>query len=100
MVTLQDLFVAYPPSEEEGIANRLLAPLRSSGLKPNFLERLAAKTTSYLSPSIFSGDGFPTRCERRSPHRASSGATNEARARRRLRRLRGARPVCGGGAAP
>src|SRR5215217_3901755 len=42
VVTLQDIFVASPPSEEEGSTHRLLSPLRASGLKPHFLEKLAA----------------------------------------------------------
>src|SRR4051794_3467088 len=55
VVTLQDIFVASPPSEEEGGAHRLLSPLRASGLKPHFLERLAANNV-VLPPSFFSGD--------------------------------------------
>jgi pilus assembly protein CpaF len=55
VVTLQDIFVASPPSEEEGSAHRLLSPLRASGLKPHFLERLAANNV-VLPPSFFSGD--------------------------------------------
>jgi pilus assembly protein CpaF len=57
VVTLQDVFVASPPSEDEAIAvaHRLLSPLRATGLKPHFLERLAANNV-VLPPSFFSGD--------------------------------------------
>jgi pilus assembly protein CpaF len=46
VITLQDIFVAKPPPEElaTGIrtANRLLLPLACTGLKPHFLEKMAA----------------------------------------------------------
>jgi pilus assembly protein CpaF len=46
VITLQDIFVAKPPPEElaTGVrtANRLLLPLACTGLKPHFLEKLAA----------------------------------------------------------
>src|SRR5947208_1962516 len=45
VVTLQDLFVARPPNEgelSEASVKRLLSPLRCSGLKPHFLDKLAA----------------------------------------------------------
>src|SRR4249920_2336074 len=44
IVTMQDVFVASPPSEGEAyaVAHRLLMPLRSTGIKPHFLEKLAA----------------------------------------------------------
>jgi pilus assembly protein CpaF len=43
VVTLQDLFVAAAPTEEEAArAKRLLTPLRATGLKPHFLEKLTA----------------------------------------------------------
>src|SRR5256885_5367370 len=43
-VTFQGIFVAEPPEEGEGYngAHRLLSPLRATGLKPHFLEKLAA----------------------------------------------------------
>jgi pilus assembly protein CpaF len=55
VVTLQDIFVAAPPSEDESSAHRLLLPLRASGLKPHFLEKLAANNV-VLPPSFFSID--------------------------------------------
>jgi pilus assembly protein CpaF len=44
VVTLQDIFLAKPPGEDAPIAQRgkLLTPLQCSGLKPHFLEKLAA----------------------------------------------------------
>src|SRR6476646_8997127 len=57
VVTMQDIFVASPPTEEEGYggAHRLLSPLRATGLKPHFLEKLAANNV-VLPPSFFSTD--------------------------------------------
>ena len=55
VVTLQDIFVARPPDEESsdaGGATRLLAPLQCTGLKPHFLEKLAANGV-VLPPSFF-----------------------------------------------
>jgi len=45
IITLQDIFLAKPPDEDSshGPATRgLLAPLACSGLKPHFLEKMAA----------------------------------------------------------
>jgi pilus assembly protein CpaF len=45
IITLQDIFLAKPPDEDssQGLATRgLLAPLACSGLKPHFLEKMAA----------------------------------------------------------
>src|SRR6478672_10491824 len=55
VVTLQDIFVAAPPTEDEAGTHRLLSPLRASGLKPHFLEKLAANNV-VLPPSFFSVD--------------------------------------------
>jgi pilus assembly protein CpaF len=57
VVTMQDIFVASPPTEEEGYggAHRLLSPLRATGLKPHFLDKLAANNV-ILPPTFFSGD--------------------------------------------
>jgi pilus assembly protein CpaF len=57
VVTLQDIFVASPPTEDEAYttAHRLLTPLRATGLKPHFLEKLAANNV-VLPPTFFSGD--------------------------------------------
>jgi len=52
-VTLQDVFVATPPNEDGGAgAGRLLTPLRCTGLKPHFLEKLAANGV-VMSPDFF-----------------------------------------------
>jgi pilus assembly protein CpaF len=54
VVTLQDIFVAKPPDEEtaQGThAMRLLGPLNCTGLKPHFLEKMAANGVSL--PSAF-----------------------------------------------
>jgi pilus assembly protein CpaF len=57
VVTLQDIFVATPPAEDESYAgsHRLLSPLRASGLKPHFLDKLAANNV-VLPPTFFTGD--------------------------------------------
>jgi pilus assembly protein CpaF len=60
VITLQDIFIAKPPTEENatGIrtANRLLTPLNCTGLKPHFLEKLAANGV-VLPLSFFQEDG-------------------------------------------
>jgi pilus assembly protein CpaF len=56
VVTLQDIFVALPPGEDEAAeARRLLTPLRASGLKPHFLDKLAANNVA-LPPTFFGDD--------------------------------------------
>src|SRR6266480_3652648 len=57
VVTLQDVFVAKPPDEEQAssAAGRLLSPLRATGLKPHFLEKLAANDV-VLPPTFFAED--------------------------------------------
>jgi pilus assembly protein CpaF len=56
VVTLQDLFVATPPEEDVAAeSRRLLSPLRASGLKPHFLDKLAANNV-VLPPSFFGAD--------------------------------------------
>ena len=57
IVTMQDVFVASPPSEGEAyaVAHRLLMPLRSTGIKPHFLDKLAANNV-VLPASFFSAD--------------------------------------------
>jgi pilus assembly protein CpaF len=55
VVTLQDIFVAKPPDEETAQgqhAMRLLGPLQCTGLKPQFLEKMAASGVS-LPPTFF-----------------------------------------------
>jgi pilus assembly protein CpaF len=57
VVTLQDIFIASPPGEDEAYsgAHRLLSPLHATGLKPHFLDKLAANNV-VLPPTFFSGD--------------------------------------------
>jgi pilus assembly protein CpaF len=53
VITLQDLFLARPPDEEAGGARgtRLLSPLSCTGLKPHFLEKMAANNV--ILPATF-----------------------------------------------
>src|SRR5205809_30638 len=56
VVTLQDVYVAQPPDEDEntnGKPVRLLGQLDSTGLKPHFLEKMAANGVA-LPPNFFS----------------------------------------------
>jgi len=56
VVTLQDIFVAESPTEADAArAKRLLTPLRATGLKPHFLEKLASNNV-ILPPGFFSRD--------------------------------------------
>ena len=55
VITLQDLFLAKPPKEEVAAtssATRLLTPLGCTGLKPQFLEKMAAQGV-VLPPDFF-----------------------------------------------
>jgi pilus assembly protein CpaF len=55
IITLQDIFLAKPPDEESAAgagASRLLTPLMCSGLKPHFLEKMAANGV-VLPPTFF-----------------------------------------------
>jgi pilus assembly protein CpaF len=59
VVTLQDIFLARPPDEEShpsGRASRLLSPLTPTGLKPHFIDKMAASGV-VLPPTFF---GRPT----------------------------------------
>jgi pilus assembly protein CpaF len=59
VITLQDIFVAKPPDEgDQGDGNgsaKLLKPLECAGLKPHFLEKMAANGV-VLPPNFFSAD--------------------------------------------
>src|SRR3954447_8732864 len=56
VVTLQDIFVASAPAEDDAArSRRLLTPLRATGLKPHFLEKLTANNV-VLPPAFFSSD--------------------------------------------
>ena len=55
VITLQDIFHAKPPDEETAAAThalRLLTPLGCTGLKPHFLDKMAA-TRVTLPPTFF-----------------------------------------------
>jgi pilus assembly protein CpaF len=59
VITLQDIFHAKPPDEDAAAAGggtmRLLTPLQCTGLKPHFLEKMAAHGVA-LSPDFFQED--------------------------------------------
>jgi len=55
VITLQDIFLAKPPDESTVGTTRLLTPLACTGLKPHFLEKLAANGV-VLSPTFFQQD--------------------------------------------
>jgi pilus assembly protein CpaF len=57
VITLQDIFVAKPPDEDSVApgATRLLSPLKCTGLKPHFLEQMAANGVT-LPPTFFQQD--------------------------------------------
>jgi pilus assembly protein CpaF len=57
VITLQDIFVAKPPDEESSLSrsSRLLTPLMCTGLKPHFLEKMAASGV-VLPPAFFDQD--------------------------------------------
>src|SRR2546426_1238951 len=59
VITLQDIFLAEPPSEETG-GTRLLGALACRGLKPHFLEKMGA-SGGVLPPSFFSEEGGDVR---------------------------------------
>src|SRR5688500_3520661 len=55
VITLQDIFIGKPPDEESVAGSgstRLLTPLMCTGLKPHFLEKLAANGV-VLPPTFF-----------------------------------------------
>src|SRR5262249_49996539 len=57
VITLQDVFVARPPDEdssETGKPVNLLGTLESTGLKPHFLDKMAAN--GVVLPPTFFGD--------------------------------------------
>jgi pilus assembly protein CpaF len=61
VITLQTIFEASAPTEDEAVrARRLLTPLSATGLKPHFLEKLAANNV-VLPPGFFASDGTDVR---------------------------------------
>jgi pilus assembly protein CpaF len=60
VITLQDIFLARPPDEEAATAQvtRLLSPLSCTGLKPHFLEKMAANGVAL--PATFFQQEDPT----------------------------------------
>jgi pilus assembly protein CpaF len=62
VITLQEIFHAKPPDEQEASAThavRLLTGLNCTGLKPNFLDKMAANGV-VLQPSFFNKDDNET----------------------------------------
>jgi hypothetical protein len=61
VVTLQDIFIAKAPEDESVGGGRLLNPLGCTGLKPTFLEKMAANGVVF-APTFFEPDlaGRPT----------------------------------------
>jgi pilus assembly protein CpaF len=57
VITLQEIFLAKPPDEDSAAqgATRLLSPLGCTGLKPHFLEKMAANGVT-LPPNFFLQD--------------------------------------------
>jgi pilus assembly protein CpaF len=58
VITLQDVFLAKPPDEETAAltnATKLMSPLNCTGLKPHFLEKMAAHGV-VLPPTFFEED--------------------------------------------
>lgn len=56
VVTLQDIFLARPPDDEShsgGRSARLLSPLTPTGLKPHFIDKMAASGV-VMPPNFFS----------------------------------------------
>jgi pilus assembly protein CpaF len=65
VITLQDIFLARPPDEDSagsGHATKLLGPLLCTGLKPHFLEKMAANGVSipanFFFPDESGGESF------------------------------------------
>jgi pilus assembly protein CpaF len=60
VITLQDIFFSRPPDEEAAAAQvtRLLSPLSCTGLKPHFLEKMAANGVAL--PAAFFQQEDPT----------------------------------------
>ena len=60
VITLQDIFFSRPPDEEAATAQvtRLLSPLSCTGLKPHFLEKMAANGVAL--PAAFFQQEDPT----------------------------------------
>ena len=86
VITLQDIFIAKPPDEQTQSASagavRLLSPLTCSGLKPNFLDKLAANGV-ILQPSFFTTGRF----ERSGRGTGSPGLEVQGRLSMRRRRV-------------
>jgi pilus assembly protein CpaF len=69
VITLQDIYLAKPPDEDGADAGkpvRLLSPLEGTGLKPHFLEKMAAN--GVILPPAFFGE-----TSRQAPNFASVG---------------------------
>jgi len=74
IITLQEIFQAKPPDEETAAAThalRLLGPLACSGLKPHFLEKMAANGVS-LPANFFEADSSEMGADLRQSFSAAS----------------------------
>ena len=63
VVTLQDLYVARPPTNEFGLDDEhkmLLGPLRCTGLKPHFYGEAGTRTASCSPPRCSGSRRSPT----------------------------------------
>jgi hypothetical protein len=65
VITLQDVFIARPPDENTptlGNRNRLMSPLTCTGLKPQFLDKMAANGvalhSSFFTPEADTAPGL------------------------------------------
>ena len=84
VITLQDVFHAKPPDEQtasgSGVGVRLLSPLTCTGLKPNFLDKMAANGV-ILQPSFFTRTTRTLRPSGRDTRRRSSRSISMSRLR-------------------
>ena len=74
VITLQDIFIAKPPDEETAAAThalRLMGPLACSGLKPHFLEKMAANGVA-LPSNFFEADSTEMTADLRQSFSAAS----------------------------
>ena len=89
VITLQDIFVARLPDEQATVPGRrraLLGPLASTGLKPHFLEKMAANGVIARARLLRGGGrAWPAASARASARRTSEATSEAPRARRSSR---------------
>ena len=100
VITLQDIFAAKAPDEgssSAGGGNRLLTPLLCTGLKPQFLDKLAANGVGLHSTFFVPEDeAGAAACATRTSRRGSEPSNERARAAPRRRRCGAGRSGAGG----